>query len=59
MIDKKNTFLFIWWILASFLPRTNVVHSALEDCPLWDKFVKSRQTILICLALVMTESLSK
>ena len=40
MIDKKNTFLFIWWILSSFLPRTNVVHSAFEDCPLWDKVCK-------------------
>ena len=54
MIDKKNTFLFIWWILASFLPRTN-----LKIVSSGTNFVKSRQTILICLALVMTESLSK
>ena len=60
MIDKKNTFLFIWWILSSFFYPGQMLSTApLKIVPSGTKFVKSRQTILICLALVMTESLSK
>ena len=47
MIDKKNTFLFIWWILSSFYPGQILSTAPLKIVHSGTKFVKSRQTIRI------------
>ena len=40
---QENTVDFV-----QFLPGANFVCGVFEDCPVLDKFVKSRQTIRIC-----------
>ena len=59
MIDKKNTFCLFGGFCPVFYPGQMLSTAPLKIVPSGTKFVKSRQTILICLALVMTESLSK
>ena len=36
-IDKKNTFLFIWWILSSFYPGQMLSAAPLKIFPSWTK----------------------
>lgn len=59
IIDKKNPFSFIKSTLPSFYKEQILSEVPLKIVPCETKFVKSRKTIRIGKALVMTEILAK